>query len=357
MQQAASDSDSFQTEARKINREGVWTKSGLTVLSGFKNMYHAEVLPVQDPEYPFRMWFFGWAAGDCNPGFNGCDAIFLARGKSLDQWEVYCGEDQWDERHESEKCVPVLVPEGTIYDAWHNGDPSIVFHEKRFYMAYSATGPNKDGIRFGLPNDEDGDLYCVMGAVSDDGIHWTRSARPLLIYTPEIGGKADANDAYIHGMYHRPSLLFEAGKWRLWFDYWTGNSVAMGYAEADEAQFMKGGFTVLRAGEHPLLPEWPNPAVIKAGGKYYSFSDPSGYGEGWAGRQLAEAESDDGITWRILGWIPPDPDAPACHVPSPMIHHDDEGTWLVVFYACQIGGVPYDYRYDRIRYMKRKLPE
>lgn len=31
-------------------------------------------------------------------------------------------------------------------------------------------------------------------------------------------------------------------------------------------------------------------------------------------------------------------------------------TWLVVFYACQIGGDPYDYRYNRIRYMKRPLP-
>lgn len=303
------------------------------------------------------MWFFGWAAEDCNPGYNGCDAIFLARGKNLDQWEIYCGGDRWDDERNPEKWVPVIVPEGKIYDAWHNGDPSVVFRNNRFYMAYSATGPNRDGIRFGLPGDEDGDLYCVMGAVSDDGIHWTRSARPLLVYEPEIGGKPDANDAFVHGMYHRPSLLFDQGKWRLWFDYWTGSNVAMGYAEGEENKFLEGGFTALHAGDQPLLPEWPNPAVIKAKNKYYSFADPSGYGEGWAGRQLAEAESDDGIHWRILGWIPPDPDTPACHVPSPMLHRDAAGLWLVVFYSCQIGGEPYDYRYDRIRYMKRKLEE
>jgi len=35
---------------------------------------------------------------------------------------------------------------------------------------------------------------------------------------------------------------------------------------------------------------------------------------------------------------------------------EDGETWIVLFYACQIGGEPnYDYRYSRIRYMKRKV--
>jgi hypothetical protein len=223
-------------------------------------------------------------------------------------------------------------------------------------MAYSATGPNTDGIRFGLPGDTDGDLYCVMGAVSDDGVAWERSQRPLLVYGSEIGGMSDRKtDAFVHGMYHRPSLLFDHGRWRLWFDYWTGSDVAMGYAEAEEEVFLRGDFRVLRAGKDPLLHEWPNPAVVKVGDRYYSFADPSGYGTGWAGRQLAEAESADGITWQILGWIPPDSDTPACHVPAPAFIERGSTKWLVVFYACQVGGEPYDYRYDRIRYMKRSV--
>jgi len=345
-----------QEDPRHVDRSPFWQRSQRTVLSGFRNMYHATVLQVDDAACPFRMWFFGWAAEDCNPGFPGCDAIFLARGKSLDQWEVYSGEGSWDAAMDPRKWVPVITARDKPYDAWHNGDPSVVLHKGRYYMAYSATGPNSDGIRFGLPGDRDGDLYCVMGAVSGDGIHWQRSAEPLLIYGPEIGApRAPQTDAFKYGMYHRPSLLFDQGRWRLWFDYWTGSDVAMGYAEAPEDDFMKGKFRVLRAGDNPVLHEWPNPSVIKAGSKYYSFADPAGYGQGWPGRQLAEAESDDGINWRILGWLPPDPDTPACHVPSATMVREGGEKRLVVFYSCQVGGEPYDFRYDRIRYMKRRL--
>ncbi len=343
-------------ELRHNDRSAVWLRSQKDVLSGFGNMYHATVLQTSDPEYPFRMWFFGWAAADCNPGFPGCDAIFLARGKTLDAWEVYAG-GEWDTSGDPAKWVPVIAPSEEPFDSWHNGDPSVVFHQGRYYMAYSATGKNLDGIGWGSSGDKDGDLYCVMGAVSEDGISWTRTERPLLIYEPEIGApRHGPGDAFLYGMYHRPSLMLEDGKWRLWFDYWSGKSVAMGYAEAPEDAFLAGDFDVLRAGADPVLNEWPNPAVIKVNGKYRSFADPSGYGEGWPGRQLAEAESDDGIHWRILGWIRPDADTPACHVPSPTMVRDAEGQrWLVVFYACQKGGEPYDYRYRSIRYMKQPI--
>ncbi len=365
--QQTSTPDSLQTEARHVNRSDYWQKSGKTVLGGFKNMYHATVLPARHlpPDsaetraYPFRMWFFGWADEDCNPGYAGCDAIFHARGKSLDAWEVYCGGGVWDGKREA--WAPVLSAQATYFDAWHNGDPSVVWHDGRYYMAYSATGPNKDGALFGQPGDEDGEILCVMGAVSEDGIHWTRSEAPLLIHEPDVGrpGREAAkrpgpHGEFMHGMYHRPSLVYEDGTWRLWFDYWDG-TVALGYAEAPERDFLKGGFTVLCAGDRPVLREWPNPAVIKVGKRYYSFADPSGYGQGWPGRQIAEAVSDNGLDWRMLGWIPPDADTPACHVPSPFLHEEDGRTWLVVFYACQIGGEPYDYRYDRIRYMKRDV--
>ncbi len=343
-------------DARHVDRSAMWQRDGHNVLAGFGNTYHATVLQTGDSMYAFRMWFFGWAAADCNPGFPGCDAIFHARGKDLDHWEVYCGDAGWDATQTPAKWVPVITARDKPYDAWHNGDPSVVSHDGKYYMAYSATGPNADGILFEHPGDKDGDLYCVMGAVSDDGIAWERTEEPLVIHAPDLGGACDLKTgAFMHGMYHRPSLMFDQGKWRLWFDYWTKSGVSMGYAEGAAESFMKGRFTVVRADDTPLIEEWPNPAVIKIGARYRSFADPSGYGTGWPGRQLAEAESDDGIHWRILGWIPPDADTPACHVPSPALVRQDGAEWLVLFYACQIGGQPYDYRYDRIRYMKTRV--
>lgn len=333
-----------------------WTRSQHDVLAGFRNMYHATVLQVDDAAYPFRMWFMGWAKDDCNPGFPGCDAIFFARGKNLDAWEVYAGDGRYDTSMTPGLWKPVLTPDDKPYDAWHNGDPSVVFRAGRYFMAYSATGPNLDGVLFGAPTDKDGDLYCVMGAVSDDGISWTRTAKPLLIYAPEVGAtQKGENDAFLYGMYHRPSLLYDQGKWRLWFDYWAGDGVAMGYAEGDDSAFESGGFLVLKAGNDPMLREWPNPSVVKVGRRYVSYADPSGYGQGWPGRQLAEAVSPDGLHWTVTGYFPPDTDTPACHVPAATVVRQDGAEWLVVFYACQIGGAPaYDYRYDRIRYMKRK---
>jgi hypothetical protein len=348
-------SDTRQDAARQVSRDAAWIRNGKDILHGFGNMYHPCVLQTEDTEWPLRMWFFGWATEDCNPGYSGCDAIYHARGRDLDTWEVWCGDDVWDASMAAEEWQPVLTAQAKPWDGWHNGDPSVVLHGGRYYMAYSATGKNADGINYGMPGDTDGDLYCVMGAVSEDGIVWKRSQKPLLIYEPEIGAETAHGDAFLHGMYHRPSLLFEGGKWRLWFDYWSGSSVAMGYAEALENAFMAGDFTVLSAGKHPLLEEWPNPAIIKVAAQYYGYADPSGYGSGWAGRQLAEAVSKDGLDWKILGWMKPDSDTPACHVPVPMRYREKEKTWLVLFYSCQIGGEPYDFRYNRIRYMKRDI--
>lgn len=342
---------SWGDDTRHIDRGQHWVRNGKTVLGGFDNMYHATVLPVKDKAYPYRMWFFGWAAADCNPGYSGCDAIYFARGKDLDTWEVYAGREGWDTTQSPQRWVPVVTAQQEIYDAWHNGDPSVVLHKGRFYMAYSATGPNRDRIPYGQAGDKDGDLYCVMGAVSDDGINWRTSEKPLVIHEADIGAAYGPDGTFLNGMYHRPSLLFDRGRWRLWFDYWTGSDVAMGYAEGDADAFLRGSFKVLRADENPLLHEWPNPAVVKIGKKYRAFADPSGYGVGWPGRQLAEAESDDGLNWRILGWIPPDADTPACQVPAPAVLRVGGRETVALFYACQIGGEPYDYRYNRIRYM------
>ena len=138
----------------------------------------------------------------------------------------------------------------------------------------------------------------------------------------------------------------------------------MGYAENDGTFGAAGGFRVKHDLAKPLIANWPNPDVIRVGDRYYAFSDPSGYPTtaqagpalGWTSRQLCEAVSDDGVNWRIVGFIAPDADTPACHVPQALVTQRDGSAWLYLFYACQIGGEPtYDYRYDKIRAMRRPL--
>ena len=81
---------------------------------------------------------------------------------------------------------------------------------------------------------------------------------------------------------------------------------------------------------------------------------------GWTSRALCEAVSNDGLAWDIVGFIDPDADAAACHVPQALATEQDGVPWLYVFYATQRGlkdrtdGV-YDYRYDRIRAVRRRM--
>lgn len=340
------------------DRTALWQRSGKNVLWGFRNMYAAKVVRVPDEAYPLRMWFFGWAATDTNEGFPGCDAIFFARGKDLDHWQVYCGGDTWDADMTVERWQPVITADDKLYDQWHNGDPSVVYHNGNFHMAYSATGFNADGKPAGSQEDKDGDILCVMGATSRNGIDWQRSAEPLLLNRSEIGAPHRNGYIFLNGTYHRPSLLWDGGRWRLWFDYWAGSAggLAMGYAECHGDFLDAKSWKILHAGDKPLLPNWPNPEVVKVGQKYYSFADPPvPPARGWQARKIAEAVSDDGIRWTVLGHVNPESDTPAIHVPTPFVDDQANPTRIVLFYACQIGGEPYDYRYNRIRYMTRQI--
>jgi hypothetical protein len=68
--------------------------------------------------------------------------------------------------------------------------------------------------------------------------------------------------------------------------------------------------------------------------------------------------SDDGLHWRVAGYLPPDPDTPACHVPQALVTVRGDTEWMYLFYAAQRGGgPPYDYRYDRIRARRRPVAE
>ncbi len=339
-----------------------WRRTQADLLRGFGNMYNPHVVRVpDDPAYPYRMFFFGWASADCNPGCSGCDAIFLARGTDLETWEVYSGEGAWDATGDPTLWVPVLTAEGggAWYDQWHNGDPSVVLRDGVYVMAYSATGWDLDGIPPGQPGDLDDDISVVRGATSTDGIHWTRSAGPILVYEPEVGRPNDTTDPAYTGMFHRPSLMYDGDRWRLWFDYWVPGpgGTGMGYAECRGDPMNPGDWVVTHDPADPILRQWPNPDVVRCGDRYVAFSDTIGYpdGVGWPNRQIREAVSDDGIRWEIGDFLFPDSDTPANQVPEAYVERIDGTDWIHLFYSCQIGGDPYDFRYDRIRMMRRPL--
>jgi hypothetical protein len=334
-----------------------WERSKENLLWGFSNMYQPCVREIPGEDYRYRMWFFGWAVGIGNKGYPGCDAIFQARSKDLKHWEVFSGDGRWDATMNPKLWVPVITADNKPYDDWHNGDPSVVYKDGRYFMAFSSTGSWKK-IKF-HPNDM---LLCVMGAISDDGIHWKKTEQPLLIESPEAQhpstGKGWTGD------FHRPSLMWDQGKWRLWFDYWhPTKGICMAYAE-NRSQFdVPGGFKVLRAGLEPLLTNWPNPEVVKVGNRYHSFADPLDPRRKYdpikypvRDRAICEAVSDDGLNWKIVGFIQPEDDAPATHVPQALVTEVEGKKWLYLFYATQRGGEPnYDYRYDRIRAMRQEI--
>lgn len=380
-----------------VGKRGIADLTGLyevnpdnNVINGFVSMYHPTVVKVDDRQYPYRMYFFGWAGTETNLGYPGCDAIFLARGKNLDEWEIYArkketGEYYWRAREgdtfsDAREWYPIVTASrdpDDWFDNWHNGDPSVVYRDGTYYMAYSAYGMDRDGALAGTPGDTDGDISCIMGAVSSDGIHWEKSEYPLAIWEPEIGKKEPVTSdgsgfaaGEFMGLYHRPCILWDDGIWKMWFDYITPTgAMSAGYAE-NRGDFMKReDWTIVRAGADPLMPNMCNPEVIKIHGKYFMYGDPSAvacgaddpalsYSDGWVQRQLVEYQSDDGINWVLGGFIMPDRDTWANQIPT---LYYEEGH-LFVFYATQIGygdkaaantGGSYNFRYDNIRYMTR----
>jgi hypothetical protein len=349
--------------ARSVDRSSLWSRSGKDLLKGFGNMYNLHVLDTPERPYRYRGWFFGWAVTDCNrhiPGYQGCDAIFAARSRSLDgPWEVYCGDGTWDRTMTPGRWRPIFAPQDKPYDSWHNGDPTVVRVGRRYYMAYSSVGHNKDGIPFGAPGDKDGSLLCIMGAASDDGLQWTRSAGPILMHADDFGApNVRGGEAHLYGSYHRPSLLYEGGRFRLWFDYWAGDrdGTSMGYAECRGSFLEPTDWKVIRAGSSPVLRQFPNPDVVRVGSRLYAYGDPpEGSNHPWTARKITEAVSVDGLAWAILGYIRPESDAAALHVPEALVERTPSGTRIHLFYACQIGGEPYDYRYNRIRRMERPV--
>ncbi len=339
----------------------LWAVDHRTLLGPHHNLYNPCVVRVPDRAHPYRMWFFGWANGDNNPtrGELIGDAIYLARSKDLVEWEVYAGmadgSPVWVAPYRPERYEPVVSGLDKGFEEAIAGDPSVVYRNGVYHMAYSSvwfeahaeTTPQHLYV-----------ISCVMAATSKDGIRWERGRKPILIWDREYELRMDAAggtfvrpDGY-SGSYHRPSLMWDRDRWRIWFDYLQpGRFASMGHAENRGDFSDPKSWRVTHAGETPVIPDWVNPSVVKVQREYFSFSDAAGYPPqyGGDGRLITVARSPDGLQWRILGHIRPEGMASA-HVPEAFL----DGNVLRVFYAWKpetVAGRPWDYRYREIRSM------
>lgn len=343
-----------------------WEIGARPLLTNFHNLYNPCVLHEPESEYPFKMWFFGWAVADVDPRYIG-DAIFFARARSLHDWEVYAGGTNWERHMNARAYAPVLTATPSPCDGMANGDPSVVKRGDTYYMALSSVGFDTRKDQAGIAR-----LYnvsCILGATSKDGIHWRKTAAPILIWNREfsqpweiVDGKIPPAPANYYGSYHRPSLLFDQGRWKLWFDYFVpGTFVSLGYAENTGDFTNASAWHVLRADADPLLKDFPNPSVIKANGQYLAFSDAPNYPAelGGDGRQLTLAVSPDGTTWKVLGHLRPVGLA-SSHVPQALVLPIEGVNWVYVFYSWKPArqpGEPWDFRYKELRYLRRKLDQ
>jgi hypothetical protein len=341
-----------------------WEVCPKPMLSGFHNLYNPCVLQEPGAEYPFKMWFFGWSVQDVDPRYTG-DAIFFARARKLDAWEVYAGDAGWKCGMNAANYAPVLTATPKPHDGMANGDPSVVKRGDLYYMALSSVG-------FDARKDDKGvdrlyNVSCVLGATSPDGIHWTKTESPILIWSREftngweiVDGRIPAASGDYYGSYHRPSLMFDDGKWKLWFDYFhPGTFVSMGYAE-NAGDFSKSSdWRVLRADDRPVLKDWPNPSVVRISGMYIAFSDAPNFPDtlGGDGRQLTMATSGNGVDWEVRGHIRPDGMA-SSHVPQAQVINLDGEDWLYVFYSWKPARRPdeaWDFRYKELRHIRQRV--
>jgi len=384
-----------------------------TVLDNFFNLYNFRVVKTDDPIYKYRAWFFGYSTTLYNEGLltppidqdlvaepfgnNVNDCIFYARSKSLTSgWEVYSFGDTWDMTMNPSLWKPVItrtpVDANTgIYEGVAAGDPSVVYvnRNQTFYMAYSAVGRT-------VINNEIRYVKTIMGAKSTDGINWTKSSLPILEWPLETSIGNDPSNPFrsnYYGGYHRPTILRDENKWKMWFDYYTPDAnkyLCLGYAENDDFggdSFLNGNlrtsneiepgesqWRVIRADQNPVLENWPNPDVIKIYNKYYSFSDSATYGPpslpgenfidgGGDLRLIVQAESNDGINWVKTGFIRPEGDDPA-HVPQAYNEFVDGENSLFLFYSWKPEtwdpnnpSVPPDPNYKKTKFIRKAIPQ
>lgn len=339
-----------------IDLSAEWERPGIDILYGFDNLYNSNIVYDPSSEYPFKMWLFGWSRM-----VHHGDKIYHARSKQLESgWEVYAGNGNWDTTMNPDLWVPVLPGGNSWYDDAAAGDPAVVLKDGVFYMAYSSVGFEPATVP-GSTERYINVVDNVMGATSTDGIHWTKAASPILIWEEERAGKGrkvnyplpyNLDDYY--GGYHRPSLIYEDGKWKAWFDYYRPGAYGspMGYAENSGNFLDPDDWEIVQVDGNMALENWTNPNVVSSGGQYYSFADPP-FREKYT-RYVTMATSTDGLDWQVEGYMR-DPDGLKAQVPEAYVHLDEDGdTWLYVFYSSGSNDIQ---EYTSIRFMKKKIAE
>jgi hypothetical protein len=366
--------DGKKPMSKVLNAEWTWSDDAL---KGFVNMYNPSVIHEPGKEYPFRMWFFGWAAGEANPGYPGIDAVFAARSKRIDgDWQVYAGGGEWN-AGDPRQWIPVLLPArpvAKVYDNLHNGDPSVVLKNGQYYMALTCAGYDPRDTKNGTMKFKRRKYRSVCGAVSSDGVTWQKIDKPLAFWQDELAYgysgsmQKDPKIKNYFGGYARPSLLYDndARKWKLWFDYRAGQR-GLGVAYAENAgDFTKAAdWKLLRSGKRPVMTGIMNPNVIKIGKRYYAFGIKSGFpahGKGvkqkWGITRMVALESGNGVDWRYLGHFEPRDGVLRHKTPEAMLVKEGGDLWLYLWFGIRHqddpGGKTSNYS-GRIRYAKQKI--
>jgi len=285
-----------------LDERNGWISNGQNLIENFYSCTSPETVyvPEWDVEggYPYRMFFYGWAFTEGNnpapqydyEGYPGGDAIFCARAESIyGPWQVWSmdpstKEGYWDENMQPYFWCPVFTcstDPSAWYDNHHIADATVVWADGRFHLMASSQGSDVDG-KFGDFDAADTDGYsgCAVGAVSSDGISWTKAEGPLLVWENEKGFDENAVGGWYtgkgyYGALGQPSLLYDDGVWKCWFTYNASvMSARWGYAEnhgdfldPDDWQFIKyydDPTNILGSTDFD---------VIKIGDKYHAFAN------------------------------------------------------------------------------------
>ena len=242
-----------QTEPGPCQWPGQWSLSaGNPVLTptptnqnqGADNIYAADILKVDGAWW---MWY-GAQGGD------GRDAVFLARSKDLVTWQ----------KHPSWAGPQPVVDHGNFN---HVNDPSVVQVGGTFYMYYT-----------GAPNLEDDRIYL---ATSQDGISWVKHGMVL-----DVG----AADSWEPDRVGRPSVLYEDGEFRMWYDGQIyGVARHVGYATSPD------GYAWTKAPANPVVLNEGAIDVDRVGDWYVMLA------ESGQGTKLYVAK--DPLTWKYVGMM------------------------------------------------------
>ena len=219
------------------------------------NVYAPEVLRVGDQ---WLMWYGG-------QGRDGHDRIHLATSTDLKAWDKQ----------------GVVLDEAGVN---HVNDPSVVRVGDVWWMFYTRA---EHGI-----SDE------IAAATSTDGVHWELRG---VVLAP---GEGDAWDSLIVG---RPSVLYEEGRFRMWYDgcglkpgqvrptsdkpealLAVATGRAVGYAESTDGLHWK------RHGTAPIYGEGAGALHVSRVDGGYVMLYESHAGTRWA-------SSRDGLTWTTRG--------------------------------------------------------